>query len=201
LGPCGVNRMKRDTRTFRSCVNVILIAVSVNLLGCGGGGQSGGGGQQSPPDFSLSLSSNSLSLTEGTSGTVIVSVNGTKGFASAVALQISGLPTTVTFSPSTPQVNPGSSLQVTFKAASGSAASQENVTVTGTSGNLSHAAPLNLTVTEISNASAPVLSQVTPSHVMVGVPQGILELTGMNFTSSSTVLFDGAPHSGNIRRG
>ncbi len=184
--------MKRDTQTFRSCVNVILIAVSVNL-GCGGGGQSGGGKQQSSPDFSLSLSSNSLSLTAGTSASVTVSVNGTNGFASAVTLQISGLPTGVTYSPSTPQVNPGSSLQVTFTAAAGSAASQDNVTVTGISGNLSHGAPLNLTVTAISNASAPVLFQVSPSRVMVGVPQGILQLAGMNFTPSSIVLFDGAP--------
>src|SRR5271157_998606 len=185
--------MKRDTQTFRSCVNVILIAVSVNLVGCGGGGQSGGGGQQSPPDFSLSLSSNSLSLTAGTSASVTVSVNGTNGFASAVTLQISGLPTGVTYSPSTPQVNPGSSLQVTFTAAARSAASQENVTVTGITGNLSYGAPLNLTVTAISNSSATVLFQVSPSRVMVGVPQGILQLAGMNFTPSSSVLFDGAP--------
>jgi len=185
--------MKRGAQTFRSCVNVILIAVFVILVGCGGGGQSGGGGQQFLPDFSLSLSSNSLSLTPGTSASVTVSVNGTNGFASAVTLQISALPTGVTYSPSTPQVNPGSSLQLTFTAAASSASSQASVTVTGTSGNLSHGAPLNLTVTATSHASAPVLFQVSPSSVMVGVPQGILNLTGMNFTPSSIVLFDGAP--------
>src|ERR1700722_546092 len=136
--------MKRGAQTFRSCVNVILIAVFVILVGCGGGGQSGGGGQQFLPDFSLSLSSNSLSLTPGTSASVTVSVNGTNGFASAVTLQISGLPTGVTYSPSTPQVNPGSSLQLTFTAAASSVSSQASVTVTGTSGNLSHGAPLNL---------------------------------------------------------
>jgi len=190
--------MKRGTQTFRCCVNLILIAVFVNLLGCGGGGQSGGGGQQSSPDFSLSLSSNSLSLTGGTSVPVTVSVNGTNGFASAVTLQISGLPAGVSYSPSTPQLNPGSSLQLTFTAAAGSAASQENVTVTGRSGNLSHGAPLNLTVTGSSNASAPVLFQVSPSSVMVGVPQGILQLAGKNFTPSSIVLFDEAPANATV---
>ncbi|HEY2119977.1 MAG TPA: VCBS repeat-containing protein [Candidatus Acidoferrum sp.] len=183
--------MKRGRKTIRCFGKSALFIVLVCLVGCGG--SSGGGGQQSSPDFSLSLSSNSLSLTGGTSAPVTVSVNGTNGFASAVTLQISGLPTGVTYSPSTPQVNPGSPVQVTITAAAGSAASQENVTVTGISGNLSHAAPLNLTVTASSNASAPVLYQVSPSSVMVGVSQAILQLAGMNFTSSSIVLFDGAP--------
>jgi hypothetical protein len=172
---------------------MILIVVSMNLAGCGGSGESGGEGHQSAPDFSLSLSSASLSLTAGSSASITVAVNGTNGFASAVTLQISGLPTGVTYSPTTPQVNPGSSSQITFTAASDSAASQEKVTVTGISGSLSHGAPLNLTVTGISNASAPVLSQLSPSRVMVGVPQGIIQLAGMNFTPSSIVLFDGAP--------
>lgn len=179
-------------------MNVILIASFANLVGCGGGGQSGGGGQQSSPDFSLSLSSNSLSLAGGTSAPVTVSVNGTNGFSSLVTLQISGLPAGITYSPSTPQVNPGSSLQITFTAAAGSAASQKNVTVTGMSGSLSHGAPLSLTVTSNPNASAPVLFQVSPSSVMVGIPQGILQLAGENFTPASTVLFDGAPASGTV---
>src|SRR5262245_10925952 len=49
-GPNGVDSMKRAARPYRSCVNVILIAACVDLVGCGGGGQNGGG-QQSQPDF------------------------------------------------------------------------------------------------------------------------------------------------------
>lgn len=190
--------MKWGAKTIRCCVKGILVAAFVNLAGCGGGGPSGGEGQQSSPDFSLSLSSSSISLTAGTSAQVTVYVNGTNGFASVVTLQISELPTGVTYSPSTLQVNSGSSLQVTFTATGNSAASQENVTVTGTSGSLSHAALLNLTVKATSNASAPVLFQVSPSSVMVGVPQGELQLTGTNFTPSCIVLVDGDPANASV---
>jgi hypothetical protein len=190
--------MKWGAKTIRCFAIVMLIAAFVNLAGCGGVGPSGGGEQQSSPDFSLSLSSSSLSLTAGTSAQVTVYVNGSNGFASVVTLQISGLPTGVTYSPSTLQVNSGSSLQVTFTATGNSAASQENVTVTGTSGSLSHAALLNLNVKATSSASAPVLFQVSPSSVMVGVPQGILQLTGTNFTPSCIVLFDGDPANASV---
>src|ERR1700737_2061148 len=115
--------MKRG-RTIRCFVTVVLSMILVSLVGCGGTRQSGGGGQQSSPDFSLSLSSTSLSLTGGSSAQVNASVNGMNGFTSVVILQISGLPTGITYSPSALQVNPGSSVKITFTAGTGSAASQ-----------------------------------------------------------------------------
>jgi hypothetical protein len=188
--------MKRARKAIRYIFKFVLCMILVSLVGCGGTGQSESGGQQSSPDFSLSLSSTSLSLTGGSSAQVNASVNGTNGFTTVVTLQISGLPTGITYSPSTLQVNPGSSVKVTFNAATGASAYQGNVTVTGTSGALSHGATLNLTVTATSNSSPPVLSQIFPSNTMVGVPQGLILLTGRNFTPSSTVLFDGARAGG-----
>ena len=179
--------MKRGRKSIQCFVTGVLSMILVSLAGCGGTGQSSGGEQQSSPDFSLSLSSTSLSLTGGSSAQVNASVNGANGFTSVVTLQISGLPTGITYSPAALQVNPGSFVKITFTAATGSPASQANMIVTGTSGTLSHGTTLNLTVT-----SALVLSQIFPPSTMVGVPQGIILLTGMNFTPSSTVLFDGA---------
>jgi len=179
--------MKRGRKSIQCFVTGVLSMILVSLAGCGGTGQSSGVEQQSSPDFSLSLSSTSLSLTGGSSAQVNASVNGANGFTSVVTLQISGLPTGITYSPAALQVNPGSFVKITFTAATGSPASQANMIVTGTSGTLSHGTTLNLTVT-----SALVLSQIFPPSTMVGVPQGIILLTGMNFTPSSTVLFDGA---------
>ena len=76
----------------------------------------------------------------------MASVSGTNGFASVVTLQISGLPSGVTFSPANPQITPGTPLQITFSAATTVAASAETITVTGTSGAINHSAPLSLTV-------------------------------------------------------
>jgi FG-GAP-like repeat len=182
-----------NVKMIRCCGNVILAIAFAGLMGCGGSAQSGGEGQPSTPDFSLALSPNSLSLTAGTAAQVAVNVDSLNGFASSVTLQISGLPAGVTFSPATLQVNPGSPLQVTFTAAATAGSSQGNVTVSGSSGTLSHQAPLSLDVKASSTSSAPVLLQVWPSSVMVGVPQGGVQLSGMNFTQSSVVLFDGAP--------
>jgi hypothetical protein len=182
--------MKSGRKTMPCVANVVLSLILVSMAGCGGTGQSGGGGQPSSPDFSLSLSSTGLSLAGGSSAQVSASVNGTNGFTSVVTLQISGLPAGITYSPAALQVNPGSSVKITFTAATGLSASQENAILTGTSGNLSHGAALRLTVTATS--PAPVLSQIFPPSTTVGVPQGAIVLTGINFTPSSTVLFDGA---------
>jgi hypothetical protein len=179
--------MNRAAKTIQNLITLPLCMISVGLLGCAGGGQSGGGGPQSSPDFVLSLSSTSLNLGGGSSAPISVTVTGTNGFTSAVTLQISGLPAGISYSPSAPQVNPGSSLTITFTATTGAPPSQGNVTVTGTSGILSHGVTLNLTV-----KSAPVLSGIFPPSTMVGVAQGGISLAGMNFTPSSTVLFDGA---------
>src|ERR1700688_993894 len=188
--------MKRGRKTIQRFVPVVLSMILVSLVGWGGTGQSASEGQQSSPDFSLSLSSTSLSLTGGSSAQVNASVNGTNGFNSVVTLQISGLPTGITYSPTPLQVNPGSSVKVTFNAAAGASAYQGNGTVTGTAGAVGHETTFNLTVTAASNSSPPVLSQIFPSSTMVGVPQGIILLTGMNFTPLSTVLFDGARAGG-----
>jgi hypothetical protein len=137
--------------SFRATVLVCLaLAVSVSAVcGCGGGGSvsSGGGGQQPSPDFTLSLSSSNLVIAGGPTASVTVSVTGSNGFDSVVALQITGVPAGVTYSPASLQVSSGSALQITFTSAATAAAGTANMTVTGTSGSLTHSAPLDLTVT------------------------------------------------------
>jgi hypothetical protein len=56
------------------------------------------------------------------------------------------MPSGVTLTPSSPQVTPGTPLQITVAAASSVSASTNNLTVTGVSGSLSHGATLGLTV-------------------------------------------------------
>src|SRR5271168_1293656 len=91
-----------------------LAAVVSNIAGCGSGSSAngGGGGQQPSPDFTLSLSSSGLTITGGATASITASVTGSNGFASAVTLQIAGLPTGVTYFPANLQVSPGSPLQI-----------------------------------------------------------------------------------------
>jgi len=181
----------RGTAIQRATV-IVLFLILISVMGCGGSAQSGGGGQQSSPDFKLSLSSTSLSLPGGSSTQFSVSVNSTNGYSSAVTVEVSGLPTGITYTPLVSQVNPGSSITITLVAPIGSPVSQGNVFVAGISGSLSDVATLNLKVTPASASSAPILNQISPSSTTVGVLQGTIWLAGMNFTSSSTVLFDGS---------
>ncbi|HWZ46317.1 MAG TPA: hypothetical protein VNW97_22790 [Candidatus Saccharimonadales bacterium] len=97
------------------------------------------------PDFSLSASPTSVSVTQGGSGSSTVTVNPSGGFTGSVSLSASGLPAGVT---ATFGTNPTTSTSVlTLTASSTAATGTSTVTITGTSGALSHTTTVTLTVT------------------------------------------------------
>ncbi|HEY6943661.1 MAG TPA: S53 family peptidase, partial [Candidatus Acidoferrum sp.] len=97
-----------------------------------------------PPNFTLSASPNSLTITQGASGTSTITVNAQNGFNGSVALSASGLPNGVTAS-----FNPGSTAStstLTLSANSTATTGTVTVTITGTSGTLTKTTTLSLTV-------------------------------------------------------
>jgi len=101
------------------------------------------------PDFSISASPRSTTVITGGSVNYTVTVGALNGFSSAVALACSGLPTgaTCAFNPAsvTPNSSPATST-LTISAAAGTVANTYNVTITGTSGSLSHNTSVSLVV-------------------------------------------------------
>ncbi|GAA0718190.1 hypothetical protein [Dokdonella soli] len=97
-----------------------------------------------PPDYSLSASPASVSVTQGASGNSTISVAPVGGFSGSVSLSASGLPSGVTaaFSPA----NTTGTSTLTLTASSTATTGTATVTVTGTSGTLSHTATISLTV-------------------------------------------------------
>ena len=96
------------------------------------------------PNFSLSLSPASLSVTQGSSGSSTITVSPSGGFTGSVSLSASGLPAGVTASFGT---NPATSTStVTFSASSTATTGTATVTITGTSGSLTHTTTISLTV-------------------------------------------------------
>jgi hypothetical protein len=95
----------------------------------------------------LSLSSSSLNLSAGSSGSITVTVTGSNGFDSSVNITPSNLPANVAASPSSASVPTGFSQQFTFTAASYVTASNSSVSVIGSTGYSSDQVPLNLQVT------------------------------------------------------
>src|SRR5512146_2375672 len=98
----------------------------------------------SSPNFSLSASPASLSVTQGSSGSSTITVTPSGGFTGSVTLSTSALPSGVTASFGT---NPttGSSV-LTFTASSTATTGTSSITVTGTSGTLTHTTSVSLTI-------------------------------------------------------
>jgi hypothetical protein len=99
------------------------------------------------PNFTLTALPNALIITPGTSGSTTVTITPTNTFDQNVTLSASGLPDGVTasFSP-----NPATSSSTLTVAVSSSAKAVvgKMITITGTSGSLSHTTSVSLTVTK-----------------------------------------------------
>src|SRR5215831_14846937 len=127
------------------------------------------------PDFSLSASPNSLTITQGSMGTSTITVNPVNGFSGTVNLSISGLPSGVTAN-----FNPASATSastLTLTAGSAAATGTFTLTVTGTSGTLTRTTTLTLTV------SAPVV----PDFSLSASPASLAVGRGNSVTSTITV--------------
>ncbi len=130
------------------------------------------------PDFSLTATGTSLSVTAGGSaGTVSVAATALNGFTGTVAVTASGVPAGVTATPATFTLTPGTPQVVSFSAAATAAATTATVQFTGTAGTLSHTALVTLTVKTQVIASPGI--DVTTYHYDVG-------RTGMN-TAETTL--------------
>jgi hypothetical protein len=129
----------------------------------------------SGPNFSLSASPSSLTVTQGSSGNSTITVTPSGGFTGSVTLSTSALPSGVTASFGT---NPttGTSV-VTFTASSTATTGTSSVTITGTSGTLSHTTSISLTV----NATA------TPNFSLSASPSSLSVTQGSSGNSTITV--------------
>ncbi|HEV2963028.1 MAG TPA: hypothetical protein VG649_14460, partial [Candidatus Angelobacter sp.] len=145
------------------------------------------------PNFSLSASPTSVSVTQGGSGTSTITVSPVNGFTGSVSLSASGLPSGVTAS-----FNPGStttSSTVTFTASSTATTGTATVTITGTSGTLTHSTTISLTVNAV---AAPDFS-LSASPASVSINQGgsgtsTITVTPVNgFNSSVSLSASGLP--------
>jgi len=105
----------------------------------------------SDPDFTLSPTGSSISIPRGGSGSKTYSVASVNSFGAAVALSLSGQPLGATggfsLSPATPPANGSVNSTLTITVGVSVACNTYNLTVTGTSGSLTHTANLSLTVT------------------------------------------------------
>jgi len=101
------------------------------------------------PFFQMSASPTSLTVSQGSAGTSIITSTLSGNFNSSVALSTSGLPAgaVASFSSSTIAAPGGGSVPVTIAAGAATPPGTYNVTVTGTGGGQIHSTKINLTIT------------------------------------------------------
>ena len=123
----------------------------------------------SPFLFSLSTSSNSLSVTQGNSVSAAVTVSLTSGSTQTVSLSVSGLPSgaTPSFNPSSCSPTCTSTLTITT---SNTPAGTYFVTVTGTAGIQTATATISLSVTP---STSPLVVSISPSSATTQVGQPV----------------------------
>jgi hypothetical protein len=155
----------------------IFALLPVLCAGCGGGG--GGSAVVPPPpppaaDFSITLSSASLSLSQGATGPpVTLSVSGQNSFTGAVQVTLAGLPPGVASNPaSTFSALSGANTAIVFGAAANAPTGNFTVTAQGVSGSLSHSATLALAVMASSAAFLPRTTYARTDAVAFDDPLG-----------------------------
>lgn len=148
------------TGTSGSVVATTTIALTVNAA--------------STPNFSISASPATLTVTAGSNETSTITITSQNGFSSATTLAATGLPNGVTaaFSsnPVTPAANGSATSTLTFTAAATATVGTATVTVTGTSGSLSHTTSIALTVSSSLGAQTAVFNSTlkAPECATVG---------------------------------
>jgi len=100
----------------------------------------------STPDFSISTTPSSQTVTQGNNAIYTTAINALNGFINAVSLSVSGLPTGATASFNPTSVAGSASSTLTVSTASTTPAGTYILTITCTSGTLSHSTTVTLVV-------------------------------------------------------
>ncbi len=128
---------------------IVCASLAMSLVSCGGGTAQSNPAPTVPQqtgDFALSVTPSSVTIFPTAPATLTVSVTATGSFNSTVAVSISGLPSTVTAAPVSLSVTPGTPQTVTLTAAATATAAIATVNFNATSGSLSHAASVALSL-------------------------------------------------------
>jgi subtilase family serine protease len=152
------------------------------------------------PNFTISASPTSVTVTQGSSGTSTITITSQNGFNSATTLSASGLPSgvTATFAtnPVTPPANGSATSVLTLTASSTATVGTATVTVTGTSGSTTHSTTISLTVNSSGGTPNFTMSLVPNSFTIVegGRTSTTLTITSVNgFHSAVTLSVNGFP--------
>ena len=150
-----------------------------------------------PTDFSLTATPSSQTVVVGSSGSYTVNVNPVAGFSGQVNFTVSGLPAqaSASFNPSTVTGSGSSTLNVTVGVTT--PGGSYPITITGTSGSLSHSVGVTLAVDA---AALPIAAFIKTDVATQGTWKGVYGADGFaiandvtNYPGYAQVTFSGKP--------
>jgi hypothetical protein len=160
----------------------LLLALAASALAaCGGGNTS----SVSAPDFAIT-DSGTVSVAQGaTSSPIALAVTGLNGFTGNVSFTISGLPVGASTSPAFPlTLSAGSQQSFLVTVPANTPPGSSAITVTGSSGSLSHTAPaITLTTTAAASVS------ITPATVNVAAGGNVQFIATVSGNSNAGVIW------------
>ena len=180
----------------RSLPLFCIFPLAIVFASCGGGSTPT---LQLQPGFSLTASPSAVTLVPGAAGQkVSVTATAINGFASTVAVTISGLPAGVQAQPATLTLTPGAAQSVTITAGASAAAGSATLTFSGTSGTLNHTVGVAATVSSSTAPSPDFTIAVSPGSLSLtaGAAGSTISVkaTAVNgFTGTVNVAIAGLP--------
>ncbi len=147
------------------------------------------------PNFTLSANPNSVTITQGNSGTSTITITPLNGFSGSVTLSASGLPNDVTagFNP-----NPTTTTStLTLTVGAGAATGTSTITIGGVSGSLSAQTTLQLTVTGTGPTVTLTPASLTFAKTVVGATSVAKTATLAN-TGTATLSINSITASGDF---
>jgi uncharacterized membrane protein len=132
-----------------------------------------------PPDFTLTASPGSQTVTQGGSTSYTSTATSTGGFSGSILFSISGLPSGVTGTFSPTSVTGSGSTTLNLVSTSTATTGTYTLTITGTSGSLTHSATTSLAV---QSSSGPTLTSLTVTPANQSIAMG----TAQQFTAMGT---------------
>ncbi len=148
------------------------------------------------PNYTLSTSPSSVTITQGSSGRSTVTVTPQNGFSDSVSMSAAGLPSGVTaaFNPN-PTTSTTNSSTLTLTASSTATTGTVTVTITGTSGNLRHTTTISLTVNALPKYTLTVSDTGLGYGTVTSSPAGIDcgSVCSASYVSGTTVTLTATP--------
>jgi hypothetical protein len=166
------------------CYLLFAIGLTLFFFSCGSGGSSSPPPPPPPPYLSLTASPGAVTLTS--AGNFSTTVKASTNASSTPTLTSVTLPSGITTTTTFPLTISSAGTQINFQADSTLADGSYVLTLNGQAGSVTATAYFTANLN-----APPQIQYVEPSLVMLGTGELFAMVAGANFTSSSTVLFDG----------